>query len=210
MRDSWRVWRRALVAAPAMAVSAGVLAVLNTGLFALSSVFVSKVVGAASGHRDALVSLLIALMASLAGAALTGVALTPVCLRLERAVVLHQVDDLVRSIALVESSDTGDIGPQQSRGVAERVVSMQHRATLGSVADLLRTRCRGLAGVVVLGVVSPVAAAVLAACNIAYGRSFTSFSTMCFLAWPVRGRLRPGGRATSGRCISSTASRVSC
>jgi ATP-binding cassette subfamily B protein len=177
VRDSWRVWRRAFTSAPALAASVGVVAVSSTVLVALSSVFVSRTVGiaASGGDRGALVRPLIELLVTLAGAALTGALLTPGCLRLERAVVLRQVDDVARAGALVEWSSTGEAEARSLGGIAERVVGMQHREALSSVADLLRTRCRGLAGVVVLGVVSPVAAAVLAVCSIAYGRAFTNF-----------------------------------
>jgi ATP-binding cassette, subfamily B, bacterial len=194
VRDSWRVWRRALTAAPVPSVTICVLVVLNTGLVAVSSAFVSKAVdvAAAGGRGHALVSPLVALIATLVGTALTGAAFGPLCLRLERAVVLRQIDDDVDRVALVESSDAesdtetdaetdaaklnaGSGDTRHLGAVAERIVSMPHRDALGSVADLLRTRCRGVAGVVVLGVVSPIAAAVLAVCNIAYGRAFTNF-----------------------------------
>jgi ATP-binding cassette, subfamily B, bacterial len=155
----------------------GVLVLLNTGLLVGSSMLVSRTVGVAAsgGHGEALVVWLIALVATLVGAALIAAVLTPACLRLERALVLSQVDDVVRTVAVVESRGAGSSGMPAVGGVAERVVSMPHREALGAVADLLRTRCRGWAGVVVLGTVSPLAAAALAVCTMAYGRAFTRF-----------------------------------
>ena len=177
MRDSWPVWRRAVRAAPALTAIVGVLVLLNTGLLVGSSMLVSRAVGVAAsgGHGGALVAWLIALVATLVGAALITAVLTPACLRLERVLVLSQVDDVVRTVAIVESRGAGGRGTPAVGVVAERIVSMPHREALGAVADLLRTRCRGWAGVVVLGMVSPLAAAALAVCTIAYGRAFTRF-----------------------------------
>lgn len=177
MKDSWRVWRRAVTAAPALSAIVGILVLLSTGLFVVTSWLVSKTVGiaASGGDGSALVSPLVALVAALVGTALSAAALTPACLRLVRAVVIRQVDDVVGRVALVESSGA-DVSETRVLGaVAERVVGMAHREALGTVAELLRMRCRGWAGVVVLGVVSPVAAVAVAACTVAYGRAFTRF-----------------------------------
>jgi ABC-type transport system involved in cytochrome bd biosynthesis fused ATPase/permease subunit len=177
MKDSWHVWRRAVTAAPALSTTVGVLVVLNTGLLILTAVLVSRAVdvAASGGGGQALVPPLVALMATLVGTALTVALLPPACLRLERAIVLHQVDDVVHRIALTESAGAGGGGTPAPGAVAERVVSMPHREALGSVADLLRTRCRGWAGAVVLSLVAPVMAVVLAASIMAYGRAFTKF-----------------------------------
>lgn len=177
MRGSWQVWRRAVAAAPAVSATVGVLVVLNTLLLILTAVFVSRAVGvAASGGGQALVAPLVALIATLVGTALTVALLPPACLRLERAIVLDQVGDVVRGAARAESSEAAGGGDAPALGaVAERVVSIPHREALSSVADLLRTRCRGWAGVFVLGLVSPIAAVVLAASIVAYGRAFTRF-----------------------------------
>lgn len=177
MRDTWRVWRRAVTAAPALSAIVGPLALLNTGLLVVTAMLVSRAVdvAASGGNAHALVSPLVALVAALVGTALTVAVLTPTCLRLERAVVLRQVDDVAHRVALIESSGAGGSETRALGTVAERIVGMPHREALGSVADLLRTRCRGWAGVIVLGIVSPVAAAVLAVCTMAYGRAFTRF-----------------------------------
>lgn len=177
MKDSWRVWRRAARARPALSAIVVALALVNTGLLVVASMLVSRAVGVAAsgGDGQALVFPLVALVAALAGTALAAAVLAPACLRLERAIVLHQVDDVVHRVAVVESSDAGGSGTGALGTVAERIVGMPHREALGSVVELLRTRCRGWAGVVVLGLVSPVAAVVLAASTMAYGRAFTRF-----------------------------------
>jgi ABC-type multidrug transport system fused ATPase/permease subunit len=174
---SSRVWRRALTTSPALSAAIAVLVILNTVLLFVASLLTARAVGiaASGGHGRELVWPLVLLMAALVGTALTAALLTPLCLHLERSTVLGQIADLVTRLEAVESSSTDSNQVGLFGTAADRIVGMPHREALGAVAGLLRTRCRGLAGLIVLAVVSPTTAVVLAVANIAYGLAFTRY-----------------------------------
>lgn len=178
MTGSWRVWRRALATSPALSVAIVALVILNTALFFVTSLLTAKAVGiaASGGHGRELVWPVILLMTALVGTALSSALLTPLCLHLERSTVLGQIAELVTQLEAAESSSGGGSNHIRLLGTtADRIVGMPHREALGAVADLLRTRCRGLAGLIVLATVSPIIAVVLAMANIAYGLAFTRY-----------------------------------
>jgi ATP-binding cassette subfamily B protein len=172
-----RVWRRALTTSPALSAAITVLVILNTALFFVASWLTARAVGiAASGGRGGeLVWPLVLLMAALVGTALAGALLTPLCLHLERSTVLGQIADIITQLEAVESASADSRQTGLLGVTADRIVGMPHREALGAVAGLLRTRCRGLAGLMVLATVSPLTAVVLAVANIAYGLAFTRY-----------------------------------
>lgn len=170
MTDSWRVWRRALTAAPILSGVVGVLAILNTGCFIVVAIMVSRIVALAADTvgRD-MTWPMVWLFASLVGTAMTGVLMGPLWLRVERRVLLSQIDEITDRLEHDDSPDSNQAS------IVERLVSVPHREALRAIPELLRARCRGWAGVIGLALVSPVAAAVLAAGAMLYGRSFTRF-----------------------------------
>ncbi|MFD0559550.1 ABC transporter family protein [Stackebrandtia endophytica] len=170
MTDSWRVWRRSVTAAPILSGAVGLLAILNTGCFILVAIIVSRIVALAADSvgRD-MTWPMVWLFASLVGTAVTGVLMGPLWLRVERRILLSQIDEIT---ARLEHDDSPD---SNSASIVERVVSVPHREALRAIPELLRARCRGWAGVIGLALVSPVAAAVLAVGAMLYGRSFTRF-----------------------------------
>jgi hypothetical protein len=174
---SSRVWRRALTTSPALSAAIAVLVILNTVLLFVASLLTARAVGTAAsgGHGRELVWPLVLLMAALVGTALTAALFTPLCLHFERSTVLGQIADLVTQLEAVESARADSNQIELFGTTADRIVGMPHREALGAVAGLLRTRCRGLAGLIVLAVVSPTTAVVLAVANIAYGLAFTRY-----------------------------------
>lgn len=153
------------------------MAVLNTGFFIATAIMVSRIVAmAAESTGSSMTSPLLGLVGALAGTAVTGVLIGPVWLRVERRILVQQIDDITDRLARMESRNTAP-GSAASRSalVVERIVSVPHREALRAIPELLRTRCCGWAGVVGLALVSPVSAVVLTMCVMAYGRSFTRF-----------------------------------
>ena len=176
MMRSWPVWRRALSAAPVLSTTVAVLAVANTALFVLSSIMVSRTVEAVTDDAGAdVMPLLIILVATLLAAAACTCGLRPAFVRLQRTIIMQQTDDALTVIERTEYSTVEGGDTRRMGALLERVVGVPHKEALGASTDLLSSRCRGWAGVVVLGVVSPISAVILAVSIIAYGRAFTSF-----------------------------------
>lgn len=171
-RNSWRLLRRVVSVAPYR--FAGLLGtiVLNVGLLGVSTVGIAQTINILNSHStDPQIAYTLAwafgsLLMSSAFASSIGPQWLPI---LER-VITSQIDDCLEELEAAE----GD-GSRCSELVdISDIIGFSNRQYLNAIVDWLRQRCRGLAGLALLAIVSPLSAIVCAAAFMIYGAFFTN------------------------------------
>lgn len=166
---------RVFAVAPRAAVSGVLLLLMSVVLQTCSAVVFASAIEEVSraGSMPHALLLLLSGAGALVGVALCSWGLSPVW---GAAITTLTQKSVSEALAQAEEREREDDPIASARWIeaASTVSSMRHRDALGAVPEYLAARIRGLSGFVILALVSPLAAVLLAAITIIYGKFFTN------------------------------------